>query len=69
MGRGHAAQRRQALFHTRAMCFTRAEDCKSAYVYYRRLFPREALDAMQDAKLRESVVRESFDSSIVLCSP
>jgi hypothetical protein len=59
----------QALFHTSAMCFARAGDCKSAYTYYRRLFPREALDAMQDAKLRESMVRDSFDSSIALCKP
>jgi hypothetical protein len=57
----------QALFHTSAMCFARAEDCSTAYVYYRRLFPREALDAIQDAKLRESTVRDSFDSTIVLC--
>jgi hypothetical protein len=58
----------QALFHTSAMCFARAEDCSTAYAYYRRLFPREALDAMQDAKLRESMVRDSFDSTIVLCT-
>jgi hypothetical protein len=59
----------QALFHTSAMCFARAEDCSTAYAYYRRLFPREALDAVQDAKLRESMVRDSFDSSIPLCKP
>lgn len=59
----------QALFHTSAMCFARAEDCSTAYAYYRRLFPREALDAMQDAKMRESMVRDSFDSTIVLCKP
>jgi hypothetical protein len=57
----------QALFHTSAMCFARAEDCSTAYAYYRRLFPREALDAMQDAKMRETMVRDSFDSTIVLC--
>lgn len=59
----------QALFHTSAMCFARAQDCSTAYAYYRRLFPREALDAMQDAKLRETMVRDSFDSTIVLCKP
>jgi hypothetical protein len=59
----------QALFHTSAMCFARAEDCSTAYAYYRRLFPREALDAMQDAKMRETMVRDSFDSTIVLCKP
>jgi hypothetical protein len=59
----------QALFHTSAMCFARAEDCSTAYAYYRRLFPREALDAIQDLKLRESTVRDSFDSTIVLCKP
>lgn len=57
----------QALFHTSAMCFARAEDCTTAYAYYRRLFPREALDAMTDPKLRETTVRDSFDSTIVLC--
>lgn len=59
----------QALFHTSAMCFARAEDCSTAYAYYRRLFPREALDAMQDPKMRETMVRDSFDSTIVLCKP
>lgn len=59
----------QALFHTSAMCFARAEDCSTAYAYYRRLFPREALDAMQDPQMRETMVRDSFDSSIVLCKP
>jgi hypothetical protein len=60
---------RQALFHTSAMCFARAGDCKSAYTYYRRLFPREALDAIADPQLRESTVRDSFNSSIALCQP
>jgi hypothetical protein len=59
----------QALFHTSAMCFARAEDCSTAYAYYRRLFPREALDAMQDPKMRETMVRDSFNSTIVLCTP
>jgi hypothetical protein len=59
----------QALFHTSAMCFARAEDCATAYAYYRRLFPGEALDAMSDPKLREKMIRDSFDSTIVLCKP
>lgn len=58
---------RQALFHTSAMCFARAGDCRQAYAYYTRLFPSEALDALQDPQLRESTLRESFDSAIVLC--
>jgi hypothetical protein len=60
---------RQALFQTSAMCFARAGDCKSAYAYYRRLFPREGLDAIADAQLRESIVRDSFNSGIALCQP
>lgn len=59
----------QALFHASAMCFARAGDCKTAYAYYRRLFPREGLHAIKDAQMREQVVRESFDSSIALCQP
>jgi len=59
----------QALFHTSAMCFARAEDCSTAYAYYRRLFPRETLDAIRDATIRETMVRDSFDSSIPLCKP
>ncbi len=59
----------QALFHTSAMCFARAEDCATAYAYYRRLFPKEAIDAMQDPVAREKMVRDSFDSTIVLCKP
>jgi hypothetical protein len=60
---------RQALFHTGAMCFARAGDCKAAYDHYRRFFPREGLDAIQDPGTRESIVRDSFDSSIALCKP
>lgn len=59
----------QALFHTAAMCFARAGDCSSAYAYFRRLFPREGLDAIADAKLREQTVRNAFDTSISLCQP
>ena len=58
---------RQALFHTSAMCFARAGDCTLAYDYYTRLFPPEALDALQDPQLRAQTLRESFDSGIVLC--
>ncbi|MFO7561305.1 MAG: hypothetical protein R6X02_01575 [Enhygromyxa sp.] len=58
---------RQALFHTAAMCFARAGDCQAAYSHYRRLFPRESLDLIADPAMRESVVRDSFDSSIALC--
>jgi hypothetical protein len=58
---------RQALFHTGAMCFARAGDCKAAYAHYRRYFPREGLDAIADPGTRESVVRDAFDSSIALC--
>lgn len=58
---------RQALFHTGAMCFARAGDCKAAYDHYRRWFPREGLDAIADPGTRETVVRDSFDSSIPLC--
>lgn len=59
----------QALFHTSAMCFARAEDCATAYAYYRRLFPREGLDAIQDPAAREKMIRDSFDAAIVLCKP
>jgi hypothetical protein len=57
----------QALFHTSAMCFARAGDCATAYAYYRRLFPGESLDAIKDPKLRESTIRDAFDSTIALC--
>lgn len=59
---------RQALFHTGAMCFARAGDCRAAYAHYRGYFPREGLDAIQDPAQRESIVRSSFDSSITLCT-
>ncbi|PRQ08910.1 hypothetical protein [Enhygromyxa salina] len=59
----------QALFYTSAMCFARAGDCKQAYSSFRQFFPSEGLDAIADPKLRESTVRDAFDSTIVLCQP
>jgi hypothetical protein len=58
---------RQALFHTGAMCFARAGDCKAAYAHYRQFFPGEGLAAIPDPGTRESTVRDAFDSGIALC--
>jgi hypothetical protein len=57
----------QALFYTSAMCFARAGDCKQAFASFRRFFPPDALNAIADPKLRESTVRDSFDTTIALC--
>ena len=59
---------RQALFYTGAMCFARAGDCDEAYRHFRQYFPKESLDAL-DPSLRDSTVRETFDSSVALCGP
>lgn len=58
---------RQALFHTSAMCLARAGDCDLAYQYYKRLFPPDAVAAIPDPQMLETTVRDSFNSSIVLC--
>jgi hypothetical protein len=59
---------RQALFFTGAMCFARAGDCDEAYRHFQRFFPSETLDAL-DPSLRETTIRETFDSSVELCKP
>lgn len=59
----------QALFYTAAACYAHAGDCKGAYAIYRDLFPAKGLAAIKDAKQREQMIRDSFNSSIVRCKP
>jgi len=49
------------------MCLARAGDCDLAYQYYKRLFPPDAVAAIPDPQMLETTVRDSFNSSIVLC--
>lgn len=55
----------QALFHTAATCLGRAGDCKAAYATYGDLYP--AMPTVQDPAVRETIIRDSFASSIVHC--
>lgn len=57
----------QALFHTGAMCLARAGDCAAAYRTYRELFPGHGLDQIQDPAMRTQVIKDAFDSGVVLC--
>lgn len=57
----------QALFHTAAVCFAQADDCKTAWATYRALFPAKGLEAIADAAERDKIVGSSFDSSIARC--
>lgn len=57
----------QALFHTAATCIGRAGDCKRAFAVYRELYPD--LSSVPDVAMREKIIRDSFDSSIVHCAP
>jgi len=57
----------QALFHTGAMCLARAGDCKAAYQRYQELFPGHGLDQIKDPAMRRKVIKDAFDSGIVLC--
>jgi hypothetical protein len=59
----------QALFHTGAQCFASAGDCKTSWTTYRDLFPKDNLNVVPDAAMREKVIRDSFDSSIPRCAP
>lgn len=56
----------QALFHTAATCFGRAGDCKRAFAVYRELYPD--LSQVPDAAMRDKIIRDSFDSSILHCA-
>lgn len=58
----------QALFHTAATCFARADDCKRAWSTYRALFPAKGLEALPDPAERDEVVATSFDGAIPRCA-
>lgn len=57
----------QALFHTGAMCLARAGDCQAAYRTYQDLFPGHGLDQIKDPAMRKQVIKDAFDSGVVLC--
>lgn len=58
----------QALFHTGAMCYARAGDCKAAFQTYQDLFPGHGLDQIKDPAMRRKVIKDAFDSGVVLCA-
>jgi hypothetical protein len=64
---GQIAGGAQALFHTAATCLGRAGDCKAAFKIYGELYP--AMPTVTDAAVREKIVRDSFNTSVVHCKP
>lgn len=57
----------KALFHTAATCFGRAGDCKTALAVYREFYPD--ISSVKDVAMREKMMIDSFESSIIHCGP
>ncbi|MBZ5711939.1 hypothetical protein [Nannocystis pusilla] len=57
----------KALFHTAATCFGRAGDCKTAMAVYREFYPD--ISSVKDPAVREKIITDSFESSIIHCGP
>jgi hypothetical protein len=58
----------KTLYNTAANCFARAGDCASAWSAYRDNFPRDSLAPVKSDAQRETIMRETFRSTVRRCS-
>lgn len=57
----------RTLYHQGAACMARAGDCNAAWKLYADGFPQESLKSVKDEKVKQKILKSTFESMIQSC--